>query len=474
MAGKPRGSAGVQTVRFLLLLLPSLVFGQYEVDPMTGALHDPATMTALNLGDDGSRLVSIGFDFVYFDQTFNEVWVSSNGFLSFSSDAHLCCNGGILSNAPRNSIYALWTDLTGGSNPYVISSETSFTAGWYDTLEYGSNAQQNFEITLNHGGSFNILFGSVTEMQSHVATIGFTGAGPDDNYLIYRGSNTGSFAFTGYSITNGLPVLPAQADPAFGFTFDPVQESVAEEAANDSVVEEVQETAAQEVQETAAQEVSATETESTESREGELSLSQLLALPQLVVAQAEDDQLDTDQTFVLSRASTSATEDQTLSGLAQVAQRSINSQAGAEIPNTALAGQFPQSELSGESAEVFGVYSSADGFSESLAQMMLFNPEFASPGIGVMSQTDAINFMNRAVRVTERDTAESSIAEGQSDLIEAMNSPMPYQNITIPPSEFYLPRQIYSRSLSDNQLGLYMMLRGSNTQFEKLIGLQYE
>lgn len=461
-------------MRFLLLLLPSLVFGQYEVDPMTGALHDPATMTALNLGDDGSRLVSIGFDFVYFDQTFNEVWVSSNGFLSFSSDAHLCCNGGILSNAPRNSIYALWTDLTGGSNPYVISSETSFTAGWYDTLEYGSNAQQNFEITLNHGGSFNILFGSVTEMQSHVATIGFTGAGPDDNYLIYRGSNTGSFAFTGYSITNGLPVLPAQADPAFGFTFDPVQESVAEEAANDSVVEEVQETAAQEVQETAAQEVSATETESTESREGELSLSQLLALPQLVVAQAEDDQLDTDQTFVLSRASTSATEDQTLSGLAQVAQRSINSQAGAEIPNTALAGQFPQSELSGESAEVFGVYSSADGFSESLAQMMLFNPEFASPGIGVMSQTDAINFMNRAVRVTERDTAESSIAEGQSDLIEAMNSPMPYQNITIPPSEFYLPRQIYSRSLSDNQLGLYMMLRGSNTQFEKLIGLQYE
>jgi hypothetical protein len=245
-----------------------------------------------------------------------------------------------------------------------------------------------------------------------------------------------------------------------------VQESVAEEAANDSVVEEVQETA--------AQEVSATETESTESREGELSLSQLLALPQLVVAQAEDDQLDTDQTFVLSRASTSATEDQTLSGLAQVAQRSIGSQAGAEIPNTALASQFAQSGLFGESAEVFGVYSNADGFSESLAQMMLFNPEFASPGIGVMSQTDAINFMNRAVRVRERDTAESSIAEGQSDLIEAMNPPMPYQNITIPQSEFYQPRQIYSRSLSDNQLGLYMMLRGSNTQFEKLIGLQYE
>ena len=453
-------------MRFVLLLLPSLAFGQYEIDPMTGALHDPATMTALNLGDDGSRLVSIGFDFVYFDQTFNEVWVSSNGFLSFSSGAHLCCNGGILSNAPRNSIYALWTDLTGGSNPYVISSETSFTAGWYDTLEYGSNAQQNFEITLNYGGSFNILFGSVTEMQSHVATIGFTGAGPDDNYLIYRGSNTGSFAFTGYSITNGLPVLPSQPEQAFGFTFDPVQESVAEEAANDSVVEEVQETA--------AQEVSATETESTESKGGELSLSQLLALPQLVVAQAEDDQLDTDQTFVLSRASTSATEDQTLSGLAQVVQRSIGSQAGAEIPNTALASQFAQSELSGESAEVFGVYSSADGFSESLAQMMLFNPEFASPGIGVMSQTDAINFMNRAVRVTERDTAESSIAEGQSDLIEAMNSPMPYQNITIPQSEFYQPRQIYSRTLSDNQLGLYMMLRGSNTQFEKLIGLQYE
>ena len=466
MAGKPQGSAGVQTVRFLLLLIPSLAFGQYEIDPMTGALHDPATMTALNLGDDGSRLVSIGFDFVYFDQTFDEVWVSSNGFLSFSSGAHLCCNGGILSNAPRNSIYALWTDLTGGSNPYVISSETSFTAGWYGTLEYRTELQQNFEITLNYGGSFNILFGSVTDMKSHVVTIGFTGAGPDDNYLIYRGSNTGSFAFTGYSITNGLPVLPSQAEQAFGFTFDPVQESVAEEAANDSVVEEVQETA--------AQEVSATETESTESREGELSLSQLLALPQLVVAQAEDDQLDTDQTFVLSRASTSATEDQTLSGLAQVVQRSIGSQAGAEIPNTALASQFAQSGLFGESAEVFGVYSSADGFSESLAQMMLFNPEFASPGIGVMSQTDAINFMNRAVRVRERDTAESSIAEGQSDLIEAMNSPMPYQNITIPQSEFYQPRQIYSRTLSDNQLGLYMMLRGSNTQFEKLIGLQYE
>jgi len=51
-------------------------------------LGAPTTMTPLNLGDDNTRNVALGFEFEYWGQTFTDVWVSSNGFVSFQSGAH--------------------------------------------------------------------------------------------------------------------------------------------------------------------------------------------------------------------------------------------------------------------------------------------------------------------------------------------------------------------------------------------------
>ena len=51
------------------------------------------TGTPLNLGDDNTRLIPLDFSFTFFGNTYNSVYISSNGFLSFTNSANGCCNG---------------------------------------------------------------------------------------------------------------------------------------------------------------------------------------------------------------------------------------------------------------------------------------------------------------------------------------------------------------------------------------------
>ena len=84
--------------------------------------------TALNLGDDSmSGMKDIGFDFTFYDQTFNQVNISMNGFFTFQSNFSIPRNRNYLSEViPATSfnysVFPLWTDLinrNGTRNPYI-------------------------------------------------------------------------------------------------------------------------------------------------------------------------------------------------------------------------------------------------------------------------------------------------------------------------------------------------------------------
>jgi hypothetical protein len=147
-------------------------------------------MTPLNLGDDGTRNVSLGFEFEYWGQTFTNAWVSSNGFVSFQSGAHLCCNGQPIELAQRNTIYAYWSDLISYTgNPYYRRDDGSILFGWYGVNEYGTNNSSTFEIGLFADGKIQLNFGSLGFSGRRDFTAGITGPTADDNIPLFYGRN---------------------------------------------------------------------------------------------------------------------------------------------------------------------------------------------------------------------------------------------------------------------------------------------
>jgi len=153
-------------------------------------LGAPTTMTPLNLGDDNTRNVTLGFEFDYWGQTFTDVWVSSNGFVSFQSGAHLCCNGQPIEMAQRNTIYAYWSDLISyAGNPYYRRDDGSILFGWYGVNEYGMNNSSTFEIGLFADGKIQLNFGNLGFSGRRDFTAGLTGPTADDNIPLFYGRN---------------------------------------------------------------------------------------------------------------------------------------------------------------------------------------------------------------------------------------------------------------------------------------------
>jgi hypothetical protein len=150
----------------------------------------PTTMTPLNLGDDNTARVSLGFDFTYWGQTFTDAWVSSNGFVSFESAANLCCNGEPLDRAQRNTIYGYWSDLISYTgNPYYRRDDSSILFGWYGTNEYGTNNSSTFEIGLFSDGKIQLNYGNLGFSGWRDFTAGITGPNPEDNIPLFYGRN---------------------------------------------------------------------------------------------------------------------------------------------------------------------------------------------------------------------------------------------------------------------------------------------
>jgi hypothetical protein len=167
----------------------------------------PTTMTPLNLGDDNTRQVSLGFEFEYWGQTFTDVWVSSNGFVSFQSAANLCCNGQPIDQAQRNTIYAYWSDLISYTgNPYYRLSDGSALFGWYNVQEYGTNNSNTFEIGLFSNGNIQFNYGSLSASGGRDFTAGITGPEADDNIPLFYGRNPQFLQNQSGLLTYGSPI----------------------------------------------------------------------------------------------------------------------------------------------------------------------------------------------------------------------------------------------------------------------------
>jgi thermitase len=133
--------------------------------------------TILSLGDDDVQKLTLPFDFRFYGTTYDELWVSSNGFVSFANGYTNWINDCLPdTSAPNNAIYALWDDLRpadgGGSGTIYakqVDSET-FVVEWYKVSHYTNSARETFEIVLKKDNTVLLQYQSLSSASS--ATVG--------------------------------------------------------------------------------------------------------------------------------------------------------------------------------------------------------------------------------------------------------------------------------------------------------------
>jgi len=151
-------------------------------------IHANPAATAYHLGDDGFANVPLQFDFPFFNKTFNNSTMYSNGavqfgppVLGFPANNTFCCNGITIDrNTPgayNYSILVLQTDLYGasGRNHYSLGTATNMTYGWYGVERLGDSVNKNnFELKITNTGSIDMRWsGALITMNT--PTIGVIG-----------------------------------------------------------------------------------------------------------------------------------------------------------------------------------------------------------------------------------------------------------------------------------------------------------
>lgn len=127
--------------------------------------------TELQLGDDDSEEVPLPFPFTLCGETYNSVWVGSNGFLTFGApNTDFSPSVADHINGPPR-IAALWVDLNPSAGGTVLAgpSGPDFVVEFSGVPQFNMSDSNSFVITLRADNTFNI------DYPGHDATGGLVG-----------------------------------------------------------------------------------------------------------------------------------------------------------------------------------------------------------------------------------------------------------------------------------------------------------
>jgi len=137
--------------------------------PLQNINNNPAA-TAYQLWDDGWANVPLGFTFPFFDQSFTNSTMYSNGTVQFGSPVTgfpsnntFCCSGITIdrntSSAYNYSILMMQDDLYGstGNNHYSLGTSNTMTYGWYNVERLGMPQNKtSFELKIDNTGNIDM------------------------------------------------------------------------------------------------------------------------------------------------------------------------------------------------------------------------------------------------------------------------------------------------------------------------------
>jgi hypothetical protein len=453
-------------------------------------------MTPLNLGDDNTRNVALGFEFEYWGQTFTDAWVSSNGFVSFQSGAHLCCDGQPIELSQRNTIYGYWSDLISYTgNPYYRRDNGSILFGWYGVNEYGTNNSSTFEIGLFADGKIQLNYGNLGFNGGHTFTAGITGPTANDNIPLFYGRNaqflqnqSGILSWTAPATTvdcNVTPMDPSCPPASVDVIPDPVAaiaEAVEQSTELEPEVMEQEQEAAEIALERAEEVVEALEV-ATPTEELDEGVDEIEAVAEVSVAEADaDERLDPDEVAALAAVGIdfedSAQQQDVAMQEAQQAQSGLQTQTGAmqetQDASSAFTVQvrfdnaFGGSFVQGPTMSVSQGSSPLDMAISAGSPMSMSNTVEAL-GLGSPQPSAAGG---------NAPTSDSGISEGESETIAAMGAVPGFAAYTQASlqdrADFYAIRDIYRRRrLQDANFEMYRMMQTNDARWQEMVDEQY-
>lgn len=412
----------------------------------------PTTATPLYLGDDSTARIDLGFEFTYWGQVFTSAWVSSNGFVSFESGSHLCCNGAPIEQAPRNTIYGMWTDLISGGNPYYRRGQGSILFGWYATNEFGTGNQYTFEIGLFDDGKIQFNYAALAPLTYHMATAGITGPNAGDNILLFYGRDPSA-------MSNQSGILSwSEPEATVDCNVTPMDPSCPPEAV--APVDFVSSTPINTVIDAATADAAADTAEA---------LVESLPEPEQEIEVAPEAETQAESTSITQQIAEAVqaerlTPDQVLA-LAAPAYDGL-SLGGGGFVSFATVGALATGAPSVAASTSVGVETTASTSS----------PTSASNTLEALNMSSAPP--TQMATQTEQGQGGNTMAEGQGETMAAIAA-VPgfsaYTQVALQDRpDFYAPRDIYkNRRLRDANFEMYRLTRTNTDKLQEMIDAQY-
>jgi len=212
--------------RLVLALLLAICYPAFSTELPAGGSNNyqivdiRSTGTALSLGDDSvSGNIPLGFSFDLFGKTFNSVWVSNNGVISFTNGEIYGYDGAplnTLSSTYNYALFPLWTDLINvdANNPHYRLDSGTAIFGWYGASEYADRSKRStFEVQLWNDSSFQFRYESVNVSNS-AFTIGYTGDISAGEYTQWARHPGGPYAGTNFGFYSS-PIDQCAINPLY-------------------------------------------------------------------------------------------------------------------------------------------------------------------------------------------------------------------------------------------------------------------
>lgn len=133
-----------------------------------GLLLNPAPASnPQNIGDDGSRELSLGFSFPYFGSDYTSVFVNSDGNLTFGSGDAASTDrslGRFLAGAPRIAPYFADLDPSAAGQLTYLATPDRFVVTWNQVPDYSSSGigpRETVQVSLSPDGTIQFSYSGI-------------------------------------------------------------------------------------------------------------------------------------------------------------------------------------------------------------------------------------------------------------------------------------------------------------------------
>ncbi|MBK9099339.1 MAG: S8 family serine peptidase [bacterium] len=159
-----------------------------------------------NLDDGWTNAIPIGFPFKFYGNLFNNLYLSTNGFISFNALSSSYITNGIIpaTGLPNNIIAPFWDDLDGrtqGTVHYLLDND-KFYIQFTNWQKYDATGSLTFQVVLYENGRIMIYYNNMNATLTS-ATVGIENVTGSDGLQI---------AYNSAYVSNNLAVKIA-ADP---------------------------------------------------------------------------------------------------------------------------------------------------------------------------------------------------------------------------------------------------------------------